>query len=92
MMSPQVEDCYLLGMLMKGYRFVVPYRNQVVESRDVRINENSDLNQIDDDMFEADKSTEFQGSDVQKIEHSPCDVVPIVQVAVELPQSSYGRG
>jgi hypothetical protein len=52
----------------------------------------SDLNQIDDDMFEADKSTEFQGSDVQKIEHSPCDVVPIVQVAVELPQSSYGRG
>jgi hypothetical protein len=59
----------------KEYRFVDPCKNEVVVSRDVRINENFDLNQIDDDWFEADKSADLQGSEVQKFEQSSCDVV-----------------
>lgn len=47
-----------------------PCRNEVVVSRDVRINENSDMNY----WFEVEKSVDLQG-EVQKFEQSSCDVV-----------------
>jgi hypothetical protein len=34
---------------------VDPCKNEVVVNKDIRINENSDMNQIDDDWFEFDK-------------------------------------
>lgn len=55
------------------YRFVDPCRNEVVVSRDVRINENSDMN-WNNYWFEVEKSVDLQG-EVQKFEQSSCDVV-----------------
>jgi len=42
---------------------------------EVRINENSYLNQVDDDLFEANKPTDLQGRQVQNIEHLSCNIV-----------------
>jgi hypothetical protein len=52
---------------------VDPCRNEVVVSRDVRINENSDMN-WNNYWFEVEKSVDLQG-EVQKFEQSSCDVV-----------------
>jgi len=51
----------------KEYRLVDPCRNNVVVNKDVRINENSDLNQNDDHWFEDDKSTDLQGNEHRRL-------------------------
>jgi hypothetical protein len=61
----------------KEYRFVDPCKNEVVVSRDVRINENSDLNQNDDHWFEVDKSTTCKEVKCRKVEQSSCYVMKV---------------
>lgn len=94
MMTRLVENCYFFGYVdkMDAYRLVDPCKNEVVVNKDVRINEKSDMNLIDDHWFEANKSMDPQGSEVQKFEKSSCDVVHVFQVAIELPHSSDGGG
>jgi hypothetical protein len=61
----------------KAYRLLDLYTNQVVLSMDVRIDESSDLNQVNGHWFEAEKSGDVQGRQVQNVGHSSCDIVEV---------------
>lgn len=66
MMSPHKKLLFVgYADKRKEYKFVDPCRNEVFVIKDVRVNDNSDLNQNEDHWFQDDKSTNQQ---MQKVE------------------------